>query len=278
MRNLSGLIPLFHPISWAILAIVAAVSACAALPSSSGTLVLPEPIGLFKKTPMLPDRVQTNYAVIVAGDAELRHQGNVSVAYQALLELHHKKRNVYILAPGDSDTPWYPWTAYPTREAVTFLFARLAVLVEPHDTLTVYLTGHGSRSFMEGFSETSSVTLGFNTFQLNKNERMTQPEFVDLLKRIKPRMGIIVLDFCYWGVFQELSCTYRQYSATIDGKSTHNTSFGRAFWRAMGKYNSAKRAFEDAAAASPKDHPSVKRCKPKPRGDALPKSTPFPSI
>lgn len=223
---------------------------------------IPEPNNLFKQIPLLPNGEPDMFAVIIAGDAELRHKGNISIAVQTLLNLGFPMAHIFVLSDGEQSTPWFRWTDYPSRESVRALLSIMSRVVEEHDYFTIYITGHGHKSAIDGVEVNgSTVTYSYNTLKLNDKERMDKHEMFRLLAEIKPKGALLVIDSCYWGVFPDLPCNWRQYSATTNGSPTHGNFFGRTFWRALAEGESARAAFEIAASASPKDTPSVKHCR-----------------
>lgn len=247
------------------------LASCASLtPATTGKFTPSEPNGIAKKI-WLPNGKADRFALIIAGDAELRHQGNVSVAYQTLLAIGHEPHNIIVLSEGNKNTPWFGWTDAPTLASVEMAMNKLAFAVEPeHDSLAVYVTGHGTTKAIEAYDGTYSL----NMLKLNPAENLPRSDFNDMLKRIRPKFAVLVMDHCYWAVFEELSCAWSQYSATRNGVVSNDSTFGRTFWREFAKPGvSMNQSFERASAASPKDTPTVKVCR-----DDIPDSVPIPEI
>src|SRR5688572_13056904 len=93
---------------------------------------------------MAPNGVVDHFAVLIGANTELRHRGNLSMAYQVLIEQGYRAENVYIL-DSEGEAVFFPTTDRTTRETMQSLFEHLRDIVEPQDTLFIYVTGHGRR-------------------------------------------------------------------------------------------------------------------------------------
>lgn len=174
-----------------------------------------------------------HFAVLIGAHTELRHRGNLSMAYQVLLEQGYQRDKIFIL-DSEGATPFFPLTDVTTRASVRALFSYLAQVVEAEDSLLVYVTGHGRRIKAEEESNGSRRTLGVSTLMLNLAEEMTQDEFQGYLEAIQPEVGIVFFDQCYWGpLFSNKMCNYVTITTATEQETSHGVSFPRAFWEAF---------------------------------------------
>ena len=93
------------------------------------------------------DGIQKKYALIVNGDTEPRHLGNVDRAVTAL-----KKEGRYHIAVASPERPASKVDEYtpPEKESLDQLIEGLALRTDDDDLVVVYVTGHGSREIGEG--------------------------------------------------------------------------------------------------------------------------------
>lgn len=170
----------------------------------------------------VPNGTVDHFAVLIGANTELRHQGNLSMAYQVLVEQGYRRENIYILDPQPEST-YFPATDYTTREAVTMLFAHMRRIVESQDTLLVYVTGHGRRIESEHVS----------TLVLSKSEELRDVEFAALLEGLHPNVGIAFFDQCYGGAFIGENPSFIYITVAADNRTSYGVGFPRAFWAAF---------------------------------------------
>jgi hypothetical protein len=173
-----------------------------------------------------PDR----YALLIGAHGELRHQGNLSLAYQVLLEQGYRRENIFIL-DSNPPSPYYPLAAPTTRENVRLAFETLAKAVEPHDTFLIYATGHGRRVEAVEIAGGKVRTLAVSTAVLNEAEDMAREELLELLATIAPASGFAFFDLCYWGPFEVESWKTGTFvSVARADRTSYGNTFPRAFW------------------------------------------------
>lgn len=174
-----------------------------------------------------------HYAVLIGANTELRHRGNLSMAYQVLLEQGYEAENVFVF-DSEGTTPFFPLTDVTTRESIEMMFEHLANVVETQDTLLVYITGHGNRITAEQSENGETSEIGVSTLMLNPAEEVTQAEFVALIQPIQPEVGILFFDQCYWGTPKsKRMCNYVTISTAEEDETSAGVSFPRAFWRSF---------------------------------------------
>jgi hypothetical protein len=180
-----------------------------------------------------PNGQVDHFAVLIGANTELRHQGNLSMAYQVLLEQGYSRDKIFVL-DSEGATPFFPITDLTTRASVIKLFEHLSKVVESHDTLFVYVTGHGRRVAADRDDNGMRTTLGVSTLVLNPGEEMAQDEFTGMLENIYPQVGVVFFDNCYFGqVVNPRLCNY-VFITTADSDTTSNgNTFPRAFWSAF---------------------------------------------
>jgi hypothetical protein len=133
---------------------------------------------------------------------------------------------------------------------------RLAVSVEPIDTVLVYVTGHGAKVRWRTDTE------GTSAIQLNQHERLSQADFERLLVPLKPYAGAVIYDPCYLGLnHTELPCEWVGLSAATSTTVTHGSQWAAEFWGNLRRSRDLMKAFEAAALASPRDAPMLRKCK-----------------
>ena len=196
-----------------------------------------------------PDR----YALLVNAHGELRHQGNISMAYQVLLEQGYRRDDIFILSD-EPEEPYYPNTGPATLTNLRALLAKLAVAVEPEDELFVYVTGHGRRIEATEVERGVEKTIGLSTIVMNKDEDLERDDFLAQLARIHPGNGTVFADLCYFGPFELTSWAHGTFInvARID-RTSYGNAFPREFWTALRGQRDAdmRTAFATAAANDP---------------------------
>jgi hypothetical protein len=218
---------------------------CATLFSSTSSEFTPaEPEELavrIQNEPTRPIGKKDHYAVLIGANTELRHRGNLSMAYQVLLEQGYERENVFVF-DSEGQTPFFPLTDMTTRASLLMVFEHLAKVVEPEDTLLIYVTGHGRRIMADEEENGDKRTLGVSTLVLNTGEEMSQDEFVMLLSKVRPEVGIVFFDQCYWGQTQTQQnlCNFVTITTAEADETSHGVSFPRAFWSAFRRHPGTK--------------------------------------
>jgi hypothetical protein len=181
-----------------------------------------------------PNGEVDHFAVLIGANTELRHRGNLSLAYQVLLEQGYKAENIFIL-DAEGETPFFPVTDVTTRDAMHRLFAHLKRVVEPQDTLFIYVTGHGRRVTADKEDNGQKGTIGVSTILLNKTEEMSDWEFSTLLDGLNPETGIAFFDQCYGARFSMIakSCNFVFITTADETETSYGVTFPRAFWSAF---------------------------------------------
>lgn len=204
--------------------------------STSGEFKPPTPDGLVTRVASegsSPDGQVNHFAVLIGADTELRHHGNLSMAYQVLLEQGYQREHVYIF-DSEGNTPFFPLTDVTTRASLDLLFDHLGKIVEPHDTLFIYVTGHGRRITAEQEESGDPKTIGVSTLILNQGEEVSQEDFARWMEQVQPGVGMAFFDQCYWGQFSRPKLGDWITITTADPDETsHGVSFPRAFWMAF---------------------------------------------
>ncbi len=200
-----------------------------------------------------PNGAPDHLAVLIGAHTELRHRGNLAMAYQVLLEQGYRPSAIYIL-DSEGETVLFPSTDRTTRRSVLRLFEHLAAIVEPHDTLLVYVTGHGRR--ISAAREVRGVpsTLGLSTLALNASEELADWELARLFARLSPEVAIGFFDQCYSASFARVAhgCRFAMITTTGEEETSYGVGFPRAFWGALrdrsasGAPLSVRAAFEHA--------------------------------
>jgi hypothetical protein len=150
-----------------------------------------------------------------------------------LLEQGYQRDKIYVL-DSEGATPFFPLTDLTTRASVERLFAHLAKIVEPQDTLFVYVTGHGRRITADEIQSGERTTLGVSTLILNPGEELAQDEFARLLEQVVPQVGVVFFDNCYIGQIKDPKlCNYVFITTAEEDTTSNGNAFPRAFWRAF---------------------------------------------
>jgi hypothetical protein len=175
-----------------------------------------------------------HFAVLIGANTELRHRGNLSMAYQILIEQGYSRDDVYILE-SEGDATFFPTTDLATRATITRVFDHLRKVVEPHDTLLIYVTGHGRRITATFEENGQATTLGVSTMVLNREEELADWELAAMLDGINPSVGIAFFDQCYGAIFATItkSCNFVFITAAAEDETSYGVSFPRAFWSAF---------------------------------------------
>jgi len=202
---------------------------------TSAEIQYPQPVRLMRRLSAMPqvgNGKVDHFAVLIGANTELRHRGTLSLAYQVLIEEGYDREEVFILDT-EGETPVYPFTEFTTLAALDLLFQYLANVVETHDTLLVYVTGHGMRYVPEGTAPDEEVTV-IVTLVLNRNYMMLSSSFAILLRRVHPGFGMVFFDQCFGGVFQQEALDrYLLLTVSRADDVSVGTGFPRAFWEAF---------------------------------------------
>lgn len=161
-----------------------------------------------------PDR----FGVIIGLNTEDRHRGNISLAYQVMIESGMKEEDIFILDIA-STTPIFPKTDTTSLASVRLLMQRLAEIVEGEDDVIIYVTGHGT------FIENEPYLV------LNPSELMASREFLASLEAVVPGRGLVIFDQCYWSIeFHPKSCRWTTMTVAPKGRVSVGSVFSRQFW------------------------------------------------
>lgn len=159
-----------------------------------------------------------HYAIIIGANTEMRHRNTISFAYQILLERGYLAKNVFILDSA-SRTPIFPKIDFTTYDSIRQLFWHISRVVEKHDTLLVYVTGHGNRIKDEPY------------LMLNEGEHLDPESLLKLIDDVKPRSGMLFLDQCYWGQeFKPEGCEWTTITVSTTTTTSSGDMFPRLFW------------------------------------------------
>jgi hypothetical protein len=183
----------------------------------------------------MPDRqdegIGQKYAVLINGDGWDRYVENLSLAYRVLSQSGYRKENIHIFDYRGRQNNTYPVQGPAILEEIKNQFTKLGRIIEPCDHLFVYTTDHGDRGYVH--SE-SGERIEVSTLRLLVG-RVNEIEFEELVKDIRPKLGIFLFDQCHSGGFAErLSGKDRiTISACSANQSSRDRSFPEAFFGAF---------------------------------------------
>ena len=160
-----------------------------------------------------------DFAVLIGLNTELRHQANISIAYQVLLERGYSAKNIFIL--DTSRSAFFPTIDITSRASIVLLFSYLTDIMDSSDTLVVYVTGHGIRDGNRSY------------MMLNPSERMRNEEFVSILHGLELKSGLLFVDECYAGNSMLSDCRWTTITVSTDERTTTGNAFPRIFWQAL---------------------------------------------
>lgn len=207
--------------------------------SSDYTPKYPEELMLRLKGEIKGNGVSDDFAVIIGANTEVRHRGNISFTYQALIESGYQRKNIFILDTA-SRTPYFPKTDTTSIDAVRQLFWYLSAVVEKDDTLLVYVSGHGVRVKDQSY------------IKLNGKELMASEVFIEMLDALEPATGFMFMDHCYWGIeLRPAGCQWVTLTVTRSNVTSKGTAFPRLFWAGVRDALSIQEAFEFAKENDP---------------------------
>ncbi|MCK6548657.1 hypothetical protein L6R52_22630 [Myxococcota bacterium] len=209
----------------------------APIPPPAPAYVAPLPEGLderIRAEGASPNGAVDHFAVLIGAHTELRHRGNLAMAYQVLLEQGYHRDAIYIL-DSEGETVLFPSTDFTTRRSVLRLFEHLAAIVEAHDTLLVYVTGHGRRVSAIREAGGARTTLGLSTLALNPREELGDWELARLFERLSPELAIGFFDQCYSASFARVArgCRFAMITTAGEEDTSYGVGFPRAFWGAL---------------------------------------------
>jgi len=224
-------------LNWLAACLVVLVGCTSSSTGLKSSFVPPHPSHLLDRIRPIPkgNGVVDHFALLIGANTEYRHQGNLSLAYQVLIEEGYKRDNVFILDV-NTGSPIFPKTETTSRLAVYEIMRFLRNVIEPHDTLLVYVTGHGAKDELK------------SNIMLNPSQKMGVPEFVALLRRVKPKAGMLFMDQCYAGYSVRIhQCNWYVVTVATDDTTSQGTSFPRYFWDAFRQgAKTVQEAFESA--------------------------------
>lgn len=130
------------------------------------------------------------YALIICGNCE-GFRGNVSLAYQVLLEEGVKSDHIFILVDGGEATPFYPAAGPATLQALKMVLESFSRALNHEDSLFVYVSDHGQRT---------NTTPALSTIVLDDGE-IDEIAFQDLIDAVDVQYKVFLFDQCYGGGF-----------------------------------------------------------------------------
>lgn len=196
------------------------------------------------------DEKINHYVVLIGANTELRHKGNLSTAYQTLIERGYDRKNIYILDP-DGRSPFYPATDIASIKSIEILFEHLSNLVGQEDTFLLYVTGHGKR-----FGGISYVIL-------NPAEKISSQALLRHINKIYPSSGYLFFDQCYFDIsFRPINCNWLLIAVANKDTTSYGTSFPRHFWGFIREGYGWPEAFEktkeiDIGTIKQQNHPAI---------------------
>lgn len=201
-------------------------------PTENQTFIPPSsPDFLLNKLPSGPNGQRDRFGVIIGLNAEDRHRGNISLAYQVLIELGFKYKDIFILDIASSSSI-FPKTDTTSLLAVRTLMTSLSKFVEDEDDLIVYVTGHGT--LIENQPH----------LVLNPSEKMSSSEFLASLDDIRPGRGLVIFDQCFWGaLLHPKSCRWTTITVSKSLEESKELTFPRQFWWSIRNSFTLEKAF-----------------------------------
>jgi hypothetical protein len=224
-----------------LLSTIIALASCAAPTPISQVGSFQPPIEL--SLPSLMDETANQlpdvFGVIIGMNAEERHRGTISLAYQSMIELGLKRHDIFILDVSTGG-PTFPKSDTTSLASVRYLLSHLSQIVEPWDIVIVFTTGHGV------------LSKGRPHVVLNPSELMSSRELLASLDAIQPILGLAIFDQCYWG--PELHLNTCQWSTITVAKTLRESvgdAFSRGFWNSMREGQGFIKSFERASSLDP---------------------------
>ena len=151
---------------------------------------------IFNENPLSNEK-RDKYAILISGDSDPKYEQNLFLAYKTFMNNGFKQKNIYVLGSSGKYSSMYPVDSPASKKSIKTLFEYLSKKVDSEDLIFVYTTGHGDISKFNGKNE---ATLTFSD-----QENFSAQEFIDNLKKINPKEGILFSDQCYGGSFAKLA-------------------------------------------------------------------------
>ncbi|MBU2589994.1 MAG: hypothetical protein KKA65_05345 [Nanoarchaeota archaeon] len=152
---------------------------------------------------------QEKYALVINGDDSIKYSINISQAYEAFFKNGFDK--VYILDSKyennfdkllnanfeDFLVTNYPIYGTAKRKTLEEVINKLKNEVDKDALFFLYVTDHGNRID----EEIAGERIELSTITLYGEEDTTEEELFEILKPIKPKIGVYLFDQCYSGGF-----------------------------------------------------------------------------
>lgn len=199
-----------------------------------------------------PERSKSGtFIVLIGANTSLEHRGNLSLAYQVLIEKGYNPNDFYIFDSA-SETPYYPKTDWTTRKALELMFNHIQMRGNEVKEVIIYVTGHGVRKN------------GNSHIMLNPSEVISAHDFLGLVNKLVLKKGFLFLDQCFWG--KELvpaGCEWTTITVSTNETTSNGVSFPRMFWQTFRKGNQIKVSFDfarknDTASKNGNNSPSIR--------------------
>jgi hypothetical protein len=170
----------------------------------------------------LKNGTHDDFAVLISGMTEERHEENINLAYNTLIGSGYKPENIYILDDDGRSDRNYPVDASAEKSTIKLLFDHLKKRVDNKDSLFVYVTNHGEKE-----DDQSSILL--------YGEDVYEKDFEKYLTGIEAKIGILVFDQCYSGGFAKRlgKGKYVAIAACQPDESSKENTFPQAFFKAF---------------------------------------------
>lgn len=197
------------------------ISACSIFQLSSHSFIANDPQFAAQQIALASSSSKQHFALIIGLNAEERHRGNISLAYQVLLESGYNRKNIFILDVSTGG-PFFPKTETTSLASFLQITEILSSVIGPEDDIIVYVTGHGD------------VISGVPYMNLNPSERIEPREFLASLSMIKAGKALLFTDQCYW--IEHLAppgCQWTVISVSTQSSTSHGVGFPRWFWSAF---------------------------------------------
>lgn len=174
------------------------------------------------------------YTVLISGQTEERHEKNLSLAYQVLLESGFLKDNIYILDYEGDKTAYYPVDDHANPVSVRAVLAHLQARISSEDLLLIYITDHGDKERRVVRTGKLKERRNVSVFGLQE-ENMDEIELAFYVEQIKPKIGIYIFVQCYGGGFADrLAGSGRiTIAANAKDKMCDGFSFSQPFFNAF---------------------------------------------
>jgi hypothetical protein len=166
----------------------------------------------------LRPQASKRYALILGAGPELRHIGNMSLAYQVMLSRGYEERDIFVLAQ-DVELPYLGYSDQLNATTLSLLLAHLNDLLDGDDTLVVYVTGHGDYRDQLIMADGSIVSMAWLAQQL---------------AQLRVSSGLLISDVCYWDASVSFgSCNWTWVTVADDDRTTEGNFFARSYWKLL---------------------------------------------